>query len=222
MRKETRAKVHILISQKDRVLHGVFKGRFLKDISADDVLFGNTFDRSLKLPWGSSLALKFMNFIDPTLDHALGSESPWALSPLIATMPYFAITKGVATPALDTTFCEAQEPILRDDTQALRNYAPDLPTPDKRRSYFSLKANRKAITFTPHDTITTDFCYGFLTFPNLTLDLPGGISFDLMRYWDGQPVRFVCCERKHDDEGQAARGPGETFWCIVIEVVEED
>lgn len=28
-------------------------GRFLKDISADDVLFGNVFDRSLNLPYGS-------------------------------------------------------------------------------------------------------------------------------------------------------------------------
>jgi Protein of unknown function (DUF1769) len=35
-------------------------GRFLRPISADDVLFGNTFDRPLKLPWGSSAALKFM------------------------------------------------------------------------------------------------------------------------------------------------------------------
>jgi hypothetical protein len=35
-------------------------GRFLRPICADDVLFGNTFDRPLKLPWGSSAALKFM------------------------------------------------------------------------------------------------------------------------------------------------------------------
>lgn len=35
-------------------------GRFLRPISADDVLFGNTFDRPLKLPWGSGAALKFM------------------------------------------------------------------------------------------------------------------------------------------------------------------
>jgi hypothetical protein len=37
-----------------------FSGRFLRPISADDVLFGNTFDRPLKLPWGSGAALKFM------------------------------------------------------------------------------------------------------------------------------------------------------------------
>ncbi|KAI0301636.1 hypothetical protein B0F90DRAFT_1718854 [Multifurca ochricompacta] len=36
------------------------QGRFLHPISADDVLFGNTFDRPLKLPWGSGAALKFM------------------------------------------------------------------------------------------------------------------------------------------------------------------
>jgi len=38
----------------------LYIGRFLRPISADDVLFGNTFDRPLKLPWGSSTALKFM------------------------------------------------------------------------------------------------------------------------------------------------------------------
>ena len=66
-------------------------------------MFGNTFDRPLKLPWGSGAALKFMqyvsdsplygacsglnnnpyssmcSFVDPTLEHALDSATPWAL-----------------------------------------------------------------------------------------------------------------------------------------------
>jgi len=52
-------------------------GRFLRPISADDVLFGNTFDRPLKLPWGSSAALKFMQYVPyptlspPSTDHGL-------------------------------------------------------------------------------------------------------------------------------------------------------
>ena len=37
-----------------------FVGRFLQEYSADDILFGNTFDRPLKLPWGSGAALRFM------------------------------------------------------------------------------------------------------------------------------------------------------------------
>jgi hypothetical protein len=43
--------------------HLLTTGRFLHPISADDVLFGNTFDRPLKLPWGSSAALKFMQYV---------------------------------------------------------------------------------------------------------------------------------------------------------------
>lgn len=60
-----------------------------------------------------------------------------------------------------------------------------------------------------------DFCYGFLEFnPSLALRLPGGISFDLMKYWDGQPVRFVCCER-----GAGKEQPwGRMFWCVQIEI----
>lgn len=35
-----------------------------------------------------------------------------------------------------------------------------------------------------------------ITTDALSLRLPGGMSFDLMHYWDGQPVRFVCRRRK--------------------------
>ena len=70
------------------------------------------------------------------------------------------------------------------------------------------------------DELTTDFCYGFLTFPKITLNLPGGINFDLMKYWDGQPVRFVCCDRSADDRGRLD-GPGRTYWCVVFEVVDD-
>lgn len=74
-----------------------------------------------------------------------------------------------------------------------------------------------------------DFCYGFLEFnPSLALRLPGGVSFDLMKYWDGQPVRFVCCERKKNQDGVPANGRGskdpwgEMFWCVQIELAEDE
>lgn len=64
-----------------------------------------------------------------------------------------------------------------------------------------------------------DFCYGFLTFhPTLALNIPGGLSFDLMQYWDGQPVRFVCCERQHGSDTPLGR----LFWCVTIELEEEE
>ena len=38
------------------------QGRFLQPQTADDVLFGNIFERPLTLPWGSSAAFQFMKY----------------------------------------------------------------------------------------------------------------------------------------------------------------
>lgn len=71
-----------------------------------------------------------------------------------------------------------------------------------------------------------DFCYGFLSFAGQgggpRLAIPGGLSFDLGKYWDGQPVKFVCCERKRDGEATAGEPWGRTFWCVSIELDEEE
>jgi len=67
--------------------------------------------------------------------------------------------------------------------------------------------------------------------PTLSLQLPGGISFDLMHYWDGQPVRFMCCERKRggegDGDGEEADADsdvpwGRVLWCVTIELVPDE
>ncbi|KAL0576099.1 hypothetical protein V5O48_005873 [Marasmius crinis-equi] len=229
------------------------QGRFLKEYSADDILFGNTFDRPLHLPWGSGAALKFMNFVDPTLEHDLTSSTrPWALSPLITTMPHFVHTRLGGSPNASPASSSSSLGMpsapprfpprypLRDDTSMLYlaqapspyssasssssslssssshgsyrssssssskhynalsvsrhkkrggNVPINLQTASQRRSYFSSPDNRQAVRFGPNDIITTDFCYGFLEFsPTISLRIPGGLSFDLMRYWDGQPV----------------------------------
>lgn len=56
-----------------------------------------------------------------------------------------------------------------------------------------------------------------------------------MHYWDGQPVRFVCCQRKgsvlnedgsdggsEDDVDEEGDEPwGRVFWCVAIELAED-
>lgn len=39
-------------------------GRFLQEYSADDVLFGNVFDRPLPIPWGFSAITGFMQCVE--------------------------------------------------------------------------------------------------------------------------------------------------------------
>ena len=72
--------------------------------------------------------------------------------------------------------------------------------------------------FSQQDELATDFCYGSLTFPRITLSLPGGINFDLMKYWDGQPVRVVCCERNADASGKLAVGPVAHFGVLCLKL----
>ena len=45
--------------------HPLRVGRFLDNHCADDILFGNVFDRPLKLPWGFGAVLKFMKYVPP-------------------------------------------------------------------------------------------------------------------------------------------------------------
>ncbi|KAH6896246.1 hypothetical protein BKA70DRAFT_1316696 [Coprinopsis sp. MPI-PUGE-AT-0042] len=246
------------------------RGRFLVPHSADDILFGNTFDRPFHLPWGTSAVL---NYIDPTLEHDLQSQTkPWALSPLLSTMPHFAHhrirdsaqsegpfppstslqdntselhfasntiddedeeihseqptpTVSAATSPAPSTMVEPATSEATDDTtlNATGHHLQQqmaFETAAERRSFFSSPENRQKVMFGPLDVITTDFCYGFLQFsPTLSLQIPGGFSFDLGKYWDGQPVRFVCCERRK------ANSPdpwGKLFWCVSIEMVDED
>jgi len=271
------------------------QGRFLGHHSADDILFGNTFDRPLKLPWGTSAALKFMNYIDPTLEHDLTSYTkPWALSPLISTMPHFSHSRlhGSRSSSRSSSYSRHNSPVdypafplfppkksIEDDTTQIQlNHSQNLSDTDstsdlslsssssssslfrdvktgvkdklkkkkipyaaglrsielrtaqERQSYFQSTKHRKGVSFSADDILTMDFCYGFLDFsPSLALRLPGGVSFDLMKYWDGQPVRFVCCERKKkSDSGILAQGSdagdpwGKIFWCIQIELAEDN
>ncbi|KAG8717260.1 hypothetical protein FRC08_007888 [Ceratobasidium sp. 394] len=169
------------------------QGRFLKEINGNDVLFGNIFDRPLPLPWGSSAILSFVQYIDPTLNHDIYGEKPWALSPFLSTMPYLQRTQIAAdtpVPNIPTTLLTEEKsqpplaPALKGDS-----------TPETRWRYFGDEAHRKQFTFTPKDLISADFCYGYLQLPGLTLTLPGGLEFDLMYYYDGRPVNFICKER---------------------------
>lgn len=279
------------------------QGRFLQPTSADDVMFGNTFDKRLKLPWGAGVALKFMKYVDPTLEHDLLSETkPWALSPLIATMPHFVherIDNIRASPVPEHKRSFPPSHSIGEDTSQLQfaiassnssnstyftpyssnspfvtpssslsvvssssnfsNFpkipgslgisvknslklplekahltknkktrvfgrALDLRTTGERRSYFSSPQHRQEIVFGPEDLITTDFCYGYLQFnPTLALRLSGGMTFDLMKYWDRHPVRFVCCKRRKLGDGERSDGQptGDLYWIVSIETADE-
>ena len=129
-------------------------------------MFGNVFERPLKLPWGFGAALKFMkcvvfplqmacnvltsrsSFIDPTLEQDLASSSkPWALSPLIATMPYL-VHKKIPGPD-DIPPFPPEEPVGNDVSELRVGCAKKMDLSKDRRTVFKDVARRKEVVFGP-------------------------------------------------------------------------
>lgn len=60
-------------------------GRFRKPWSGDDIMFGTFFDRPIKLPRGSGIALAFAQRIDPSMTYE-NNDTPYICSPIICAM----------------------------------------------------------------------------------------------------------------------------------------
>ncbi|KAI0701390.1 hypothetical protein BC835DRAFT_1265032 [Cytidiella melzeri] len=207
-----------------------FQGRFLKAHSADDVLFGNVFDKPLPIPWGFSSILAFMHYVDPTLEQNLQSQSkPWALSPLISTMTHFmhstvdSSDKAPEFPASKAMGDNTSTLPFQSGTRPEALPQDSASTAEARRAFFKTANHRRLVTFGPNDLITADFCYNYLLFSStgVQLKIPGGFSLDMMKLWDGRPVNFVCCARNAQSESENGPPLGEVFFCVAIEVLQD-
>ncbi|KAF9903952.1 hypothetical protein EC991_003170 [Linnemannia zychae] len=102
-------------------------GRFKREWPGEQVVFGNQFEKPLRLPPFSSIALKFIQFIDPGLKADIYCDRPWAFSPLIATMN----TVNVSGWHLDkATQKKVEEHGQEQDKERLENELPPWPSPE--------------------------------------------------------------------------------------------
>ncbi|GAA5990942.1 hypothetical protein JCM10908_000090 [Rhodotorula pacifica] len=213
-----------------------FQGRWKEEVNADEVLFGNVWQKPIKsvrylfrseialtttrlltasellqyLPYGTSAALRFMKYVDPSMDCDLYADKPWALSPLFATLQYLSAKESTDADApnfVPGTFPEDITPLVpSSDADSLHD------KPSARRSYFTKPANRTSTNFGPSTLVRGDFSHGFLNFDTLSVSLPGGLSFSLAKYWNGEPVVFSCQKR----------GTGETFFVVSFTLENDD
>ncbi|KAI7865183.1 hypothetical protein BDF14DRAFT_1730739 [Spinellus fusiger] len=159
-------------------------GRFLKPYTADTIVFGNEFDAPLRLPMGSSIALKFATWFDPGLEADLYSEHPYALSPLLVTMNRLALQSA---PLPDWPYEEGQA--VEENTKLL-DLNLDLDTAKARRTFFTTPQHREEVLINDQQVWSMDFCNPYLDFLNYKVCLPV-LEIDVLRYWDGQPLRFI-------------------------------
>ncbi|WVF71111.1 hypothetical protein IAT40_005908 [Kwoniella sp. CBS 6097] len=215
---------------RDGISYGiVVKGKFKQDFNADDVLFGNVFEKPIRdnLPWGTSIATKFMYFVDPTVEADIYADKPWALSPALATMSHLSLSSDSSTSE------DGDQVYVTEDTgEWLEDNGGDsltyTDTDEKaqisaRRKWLGKKDNRRQITV-PKDTLVgMEFCNGLLDFNTLSAQLPPpfSLSIPLLKYWDGQPVTYVCQDRP--PAGQSPVGTNSpVHFSVAFEIVDEE
>ncbi|KAI8603549.1 hypothetical protein EDD21DRAFT_302112 [Dissophora ornata] len=170
-------------------------GRFKREWPGHQVVFGNQFERPLRLPPLSSIALRFIQFIDPGLKADLYCDRPWAFSPLIATMNTVN-KKGEEEERIQKKEKELQE--QDDDREELVKTksgnalaaTTDSLNSGARRSYFAKEANLAKHRYRPDQVYGFDFFNPYVDFANFTLRVPG-FSVDITKYWDGQPLTYI-------------------------------
>lgn len=118
-------------------------------------------------------------------------------------MPHISVTK-------DKESSKGSSTVVKENTSTI------VPDDQTRRAHFRAAENRQKFAFGPDQYLECDFCQGLLSFENgLSVSFPM-VHFDLMQYWDGRPVWFVCCER-----AQNGKGPGPSIWCVGFEILKD-
>ncbi|WVR06751.1 hypothetical protein IAU60_003786 [Kwoniella sp. DSM 27419] len=209
---------------RDGISYGiVVKGKFKKDLSAEEVVFGNVFEKPIRdnLPWGTSIATKFMYFVDPTVEADIYADKPWALSPALATMSHLSLNEG------ENGGSEVY--VQEDSVEWLNERGADIgPAADEkaqaaaRRKWLGKKDNREKITISKDTAVGLEFCNGLLDFNTLsaTLPPPFSLSIPLLKYWDGQPVTYSC--QSKPASGNTVGAPAEVYFSVAFEIVDEE
>ncbi|RKO98277.1 hypothetical protein CXG81DRAFT_3654, partial [Caulochytrium protostelioides] len=168
-------------------------GRFKQETPIDDVVFGSEFDHKISPPTGAWLAMKLASVIDPALTHDMYAERPWFFSPMLASMNVVAVSPAPG-PTMAVSPVEASDSASLAENNALlfpAGSAPfgaaDIP---ERRKFFQKHANYKAMAFDPQLVYNLEIFAPFMDFN--TFDLSLGMSVNVARYTNNQPIRLIC------------------------------
>lgn len=163
-------------------------------ISGADLQFGNDFDHPIRdrLPPGFSYAMNIVKWwIDPGLDGDTYADQPYLYGPALSSFNAVHVGRGEDSPEKGGLFFEEG-----GDEDGLKE-RQDLGAPGtaKDRMKWALKpANKNKWVFQYGKTYCLDFFNPYLDFNEFSLRLPG-FTLPIMKYWDGQSLRYVLRNR---------------------------
>ncbi|KAK9237798.1 hypothetical protein V1525DRAFT_450210 [Lipomyces kononenkoae] len=183
-----------------------FMIKFKEDTSFDDVLFGNDFDRPIRdnLPYGFGIAYKIFHYmIDPSAEGDVYADKPYLYGYAVTSIN--AITVAQPNEEFQSLVKEDMSTIVHVDGHDI-----DIPpSAGKRRKFFLKQENRKKYIFRAGETYKFDFFNPYIEMGSeFALRLPG-YSLAIMKYWDGQPLRYVLKSKS-----------GKVYFTLLFELVD--
>ncbi|KAI8849173.1 hypothetical protein BC829DRAFT_443177 [Chytridium lagenaria] len=159
------------------------QGRWKKAWNGDEIIFGIDADQRIEHP-GVNLESKL-----PNAQVVLFRQPKVSIKNKLLTL--------TPTPSPQTTLAVGHStPPIPDSTGLLFDApnAPSLPSYEKRKRHFADPAARRAAQIHTENIYAMDFYDGYFDFNAVCLRLPG-FSVNALKYYDGQPLRFVCRTR---------------------------
>ncbi|KAI9706502.1 MAG: hypothetical protein M1836_003508 [Candelina mexicana] len=184
-------------------------------INGADLVFGNDFDHPVrnKLPPGFNTALRIAKWaIDPGLDGDVYADKPYLYGSALSSVNVLWVGSKTEGGLPDGTENkrgekdhkdeEEEDEVLEeggdDNGKKLREALGIPPEAAARKKWFLDEEKRKAFTLEEKRIYKTDFFNPYLDFNEFALKLPG-FHLPIMKYWDGQPLRYVLKNRTTGD-----------------------
>jgi len=166
-------------------------------INGNDLVFGNDFDHPIRdrLPPGFNTAFRIVKWVvDPGLDGDVYADKPYMYGPAASSVNTLHIGKGEEIhPEAGLIFTEGG-----DDEGVKSRKEKGIPeTEAARKKHFLVEENRKQWDWEEGQSYGCDFFNPYLDFNAFALRLPG-FTLPVMKYWDGQPLRYVLKNRATD------------------------
>ncbi|KAI2605563.1 DUF1769-domain-containing protein [Hypoxylon sp. NC1633] len=170
----------------------------LDGISGEDLQFGNDFDHPIRdrLPPGFSYAMNIVKWwIDPGLEGDAYADKPYLYGSALSSFNAIHVGLGEVNPDKGGLWFEEGG----DDAGLKEREDIGAPRTAKDRMKWALKpANKSRWCFQNGKTYCMDFFNPYLDFNEFSLRLPG-FTLPIMKYWDGQSLRYVLRNRSTND-----------------------
>ncbi|KAF2141002.1 uncharacterized protein K452DRAFT_229718 [Aplosporella prunicola CBS 121167] len=178
--------------------------RLKNDVPGDKLVFGNDFDHPIRdrLPPGFNLAFRYLkSWIDPTIEGDINADEPYLYAPVLGSMNRLQV--GSKGQSLKETIAGAGEKLgegddaitvieegAQGDGEDVRKEKSIPDAPNARMKHYAYEQYRKEFTFEKDRPYACDFFNSYLDFNEFAIKLPI-ITVPIVRYWDGQPLRYV-------------------------------